>query len=514
MLRDHAIQDQAADAVRRDRAGEAIAPAGRRSTEAERIRLIFCLAAAAVMTAALFALAGSMLQDSDSWWHIKVGLDLLANRTFPTVDTYSHSFAGHPWIAKEWLAQLLLALGYEAAGWNGVVLLTVAPVALTVFLLSRYLGESLKPIVAVGLTLFLAFLVSPVFIARPHVFTLPIIMVWTAYLFRAARSEQAPPFPLLALLCLWANLHATFTLGFVVAAFAGLELLARTGLSKPRLLASWAAFGILCPLVSLLNPYGVKAILATFTVAFGNEAVAQIVEWQPFNAAEDVFQEAALLAGFFGLAVSRLRIGWTAALFVVFTLHLYLTHARFSYLFFLLVPIVLAPDVAEQYPVLSFRRWAAQKRDRLEQVCARQFHALSGGIAALLVFGCAAFIGAQEITPSQKTSAADALAFARAHNLTGNVLNSYGFGGTLIFHGIKTFIDGRTDQLFLDGFSRRDDRMGESSGKPVLVESLDKFKIEWALLSAHDNRIPFFNELGGWRRAYADEYAVIYVRNE
>ena len=39
-------------------------------------------------------------------------------------------------------------------------------------------------------------------------------------------------------------------------------------------------------MVSLIHPYGVKAILTTFTVAYGNEAVPLISEWRPFNATE------------------------------------------------------------------------------------------------------------------------------------------------------------------------------------------------------------------------------------
>ena len=62
-------------------------------------------------------------------------------------------------------------------------------------------------------------------------------------------------------------------------------------------------FGLLCPLVTLLNPYGIKAILATFTVAYGNEAVPFITEWQPFDASQDTFQEAILLLSIFGLLV-------------------------------------------------------------------------------------------------------------------------------------------------------------------------------------------------------------------
>ncbi|RWN29258.1 hypothetical protein [Mesorhizobium sp.] len=480
--------------------------------DARRARLVFCLVAAGVMAAALLALAASLLQDPDSWWHIKVGQDILASRAFPTIDTYSYTFAGHPWIAKEWLGQVLLALAYDAADWSGVALLTIAMVVLTVFLMSWHLGVWLKPTLAAGLTIVLALLIDPVYIARPHIFTLPIIVVWTAYLFDAARNEQAPPLWLLPLLCLWANLHATFTFGFVIAAFAGLDLLMRIRLSNPALLAKWVAFGLLCPLVSLLNPYGVKAILATFTVAHGNEAVPYIMEWRPFNASEHGFQEMALLTVFFGLLVSRLQIGWAKALFLVFTLHIYLTHIRFIYLFFLLVPIVLAVEVAQQYPALSARKWAEEKRDGLEQFFVRRFRQVWGGIAVLLVLASAAFIATYPVAPSQKTSAKNALAFAQTRNLSANLLNSYDFGGTLIFHGIKTFIDGRTDQLFLNGFAKADEQMGRSGGKPVLQAQLDKYAIDWALLTADDSRIPFFDELG-WKRAYTDDYAVIYMRD-
>ena len=109
-----------------------------------------------------------------------------------------------------------------------------------------------------------------------------------------------------------------------------------------------------------------------------------------------------------------------------------------------------------------------------------------------------------------KTAASGALAYARDHQLSGNVLNSYNFGGTLIFHGIKTYVDGRTDQLFLGGFTKADDATGHSDGKPLLEAQLKKYAIGWALLTADDTRIPFFAELG-WKRAYADDDAVIYL---
>ncbi|MFD2052419.1 hypothetical protein ACFSQT_04690 [Mesorhizobium calcicola] len=476
----------------------------------ERTRLIFCLFTACVAAALMVAFANSVLQDPDSWWQVKVGLDFLANRTFPTVDPYSYTFAGHPWIAKEWLGQVLLAIAYRAGGWNGVVTLIIATISLTVFLMGWFLSTWLKPIVAVTLAFVAAVAIGPIYTGRPHIFTFPIVIIWTAVLFRAAREERAPPSWLLVLVVLWANLHATFTLSFVIAAFAGLDLLTRTGLSKPALLAKWIAFGLLCPLVSLIHPYGVQAILATFAVAYGNEAVSLIVEWRPFNVQDYPLQEVVMLLALFGLLVSRLRIGWAKALFIVFTLHVFLAHVRFMYLFFLLVPLVIAMEVAQQFPSLSVTAWLVEKRDGLEEFAARRFYAICGTAAVLLIGAVAVLGSAYQLTPSPKTSASGALAFAESHHLSGNVLNSYDFGGTLIFHGIKTYIDGRTDQLFLGGFTKTEDDMGQSNGKPLLEAQLKKYAVDWALLAAGDKRIPFFEELG-WKRAYSDEYALIYL---
>ena len=64
MLRERAIQDQAADAIPANGAGEAIVPDAARPSEAERTRLIFCLVAAAIMSAALSALAASLLKET------------------------------------------------------------------------------------------------------------------------------------------------------------------------------------------------------------------------------------------------------------------------------------------------------------------------------------------------------------------------------------------------------------------------------------------------------------------
>ncbi len=491
------------------------APLMQRSMEgdAQRIRLVFCLAAALFITLMLCAYAKALLQDPDNWWQVKVGLDLLASHAVPTVDPYSYTFAGQPWIAKEWLGQVILAGAYTTFGWAGVAFVTIFAVSMTMFFLAWVLSASLKPIIALALTIAVTMAVAPVYNARPLIFSFPIIVLWTGLLFRAAQDQRSPSFWALGLIMLWANLHGTFTFGFIIAAFAGLDYLTRARFSQPRVLAGWIAFGVLSVLVTMINPYGYKAILATFTVASGNEAVSLITEWRPFDARSDIGGEISLLLVIAAVLISGFRMRWTHAAFFVFTLHLFLSYSRFQYLWLLLVPVVLAVDVAAQFPALSMRRWVTEPRERIEKAIAAHAHAIGGCLVACWLAVAALFITYSTVAPSDKTSASGALAYAKQHALSGNLLNAYDFGGSLIFHGIKTYIDGRTDQLFLGGFAKASFQMGSSAGKPILEEQIAKHDIRWALLTADDDRLPFFKELPGWRQAYADEFAVIYVKD-
>ncbi|TGV42057.1 hypothetical protein EN803_43420, partial [Mesorhizobium sp. M2D.F.Ca.ET.160.01.1.1] len=93
-------------------------------------------------------------------------------------------------------------------------------------------------------------------------------------------------------------------------------------------------------------------------------------------------------------------------------LHVYLSHQRFVYLFFLLVPVVVAVEVARQYPSLSADAWLSEKRDVLEKFFASRFHLLCGATAVLLVGAILALNNAYQVAASPTTSASGALAFA------------------------------------------------------------------------------------------------------
>ena len=89
-----------------------------------------------------------MLGDPDIWWHIRTGQWIWDQGAFPTTDPFSHTFAGRPWIAKEWLSQIVFFTGFSVAGWNGVSLISAAAMGLAAAALYKAMSDHLTPLFA------------------------------------------------------------------------------------------------------------------------------------------------------------------------------------------------------------------------------------------------------------------------------------------------------------------------------------------------------------------------------
>ena len=63
--------------------------------------------------AATLATARNILTDQDPFWHVAAGNWIIAHRAVPHIDVFSFSMAGKPWIAHEWLSEVILASVYE-----------------------------------------------------------------------------------------------------------------------------------------------------------------------------------------------------------------------------------------------------------------------------------------------------------------------------------------------------------------------------------------------------------------
>src|SRR5882724_5323141 len=100
---------------------------------------VACCAAAVAF--AVTAFAPQVLNDGDTFFHVAAGTRMLSDHAILYRDPFSYTFAGAPWQAHEWLAELAMAVVFGAGGWSGLLLLFAIAAAATAGLLAYHLGR-------------------------------------------------------------------------------------------------------------------------------------------------------------------------------------------------------------------------------------------------------------------------------------------------------------------------------------------------------------------------------------
>ena len=476
------------------------------------VSLPLLVALAAFVT--VLANASGLLGDPDTYWHIVVGRWILTHHAVPHINFLSYSLPGAPWVPHEWLAETVFGAVYDWLSWNGLVLVTALSLAGTLAILTRALLHWLEPVHALAAAMAAWGLVLAHVLARPHILTLPIMVLWFTALVEARERDRAPPLWVAALMTPWANLHGGYVLGLAFAAlFAGEALLmAPNRAARIAVVKRWGAFGVLSLAAALLTPNGLVGLWLPFHLLNMKFALSVLVEWQSPDFQTIQPLEIWLMVGLalalgFGVKLPPTRIAMLLLL-----VHMSLAHRRHADVLALVAPLILAPAVGEFIRKRSHRRHAAA----LDSA----FTDLAGGaslrgaaIVGLIVVALAALFVQQPLVrkPDPYTPAA-ALKFAGAHDLIGPVFNEYGFGGYLIFNGIKPFIDGRAE-MYGDDFVKRyvEATRGVTDELPAM---LDQYHVTWTLFAVKSPAATLMDHLAGWKRVYADNTAIIHVRTD
>ncbi len=459
--------------------------------------------------ASVLAGAKGVLADQDTYLHVAVGRWIIAHATVPHSDVFSNSMSGAPWVPHEWLAEVALAWIFDHLGWIGLVVATGLAVALAIALLMRALLRYLDPMLALAGAVLAWGLCHPHLLARPHVFTFPLLVLWVDRLIWSRHRDRAPPLLLLPAMVLWANLHASFVLGILFAALLGAEAVfeASTARAALRAAAHWGGFLAITVVAALATPNGLAGLQLPFHVGNLNFALAYINEWQSPNFQKPQPLEAWLLLALLGILYAGVRLPIPRIAMLLLLIHLALTHQRHGEVLGLVAPLLAAPALGAQ---LNRARLdgAIERLARIVPAWLASSRAAEIAAVALLVLGLALTAtnrniarGPGRVTPS------NAVAFAEAHHVTGNVYNDYEYGGYLIFSGIAHFIDGRAD-MYGDAFVMR------AASVQDLPAVLQQYRIGWTLLPLKDPRVTLLDYLPGWRRVYGDDIAVVHEKSD
>jgi len=466
-----------------------------------------------LLLAPLLAIGGhGFLRDPDTLWHIAVGRQILQTGSFPWVDQLSHTFAGHCWMANDWLSEIIYSVMYQAASWPAVVAVAAGAVALTFTLMFSALAQQMRPTVALSIVLFSYSLSSIHFVARPHLLSYPCLVLWLAGLIRAVESRTLPNLLLLPVMTLWANLHGGFTLGLGAGGLLALEaIFEREPKDRLKTGLGWALFLGAATLASFVTPYAYRSMFITAQVFGGNEALEYINEWRTFNFQKEIFGGPLIIGLVFFSLLCGVKIKFTRLVIVTILFYMMLVRIRLVSVFALVTPLMIASSLTSQFPYLSLESQGRNQPFLFSWLirAARPQYALL--LLALLVGPSLLALYAHETRPPDSIYPVAAVDYILRTDSAGPVYNDFNFGGYLMFRGVETFIDGRTDQLFGGGFLSR---TFESPNKPNddFLKLLDEYNVSSALVTPESARASKLDKAPGWRRRYADEIAAVYQR--
>jgi len=448
----------------------------------------------------------TMFADGDSNWHIATGRWILAHGAVPPTDPFSYTAVGRPWVTHEWLSEVLMALAWLAGGWSGVVVLTGACAAAAVALMAAELRRSLRPfsvIVALGVSFGM---LERHMLARPHIITLPLLALWTVQLLEARRKDRAPPLWLLPLMLLWSNLHGSFIFGLAFTAFFALEaFLAAPADRRLDVATKWGAFGLAAGAFSLVTPNGVRGFFYPLYV-MSMKNLQTISEWQSVSFMKPTSLGLGALLTLFICLYRGVRVPAVRLALALLLLYMSLQHIRLEVVLAVVAPLLLAEPLGR-----------ALEPDRAMPLSSpwpprRQLPAPLTAIAAVFLVLGVSRIAIPEVRRDGVTAPLTALAHVPPALRARPVFNDYGFGGWLIFEGVRPFMDGRSD-MYGDDLIKV--YVQVQSGDPVAVaRAFSRYGVAWTILPPTTPLVARLDATPGWRRLYADKWAVVQVRSD
>jgi hypothetical protein len=483
---------------------------------------------------AVATIALSSLTVFDFWWYLASGERILATRSVPTTDPFSYTAAGRPWINHMWATQVLFTVLWDQGGRSALIGLKTAAVIATFALIWATMRERrVDPLMAAGVTLLAVWTGAEFWHARPQTFTY-LFVALLAWLLRPGwEGRRATLILVPALMAVWVNLHAGFVLAFLMIGIAGL------GTALPRLVppglreAGWRTVGLTAVLAtaaaaaSLLNPFGVRAILFPLEVVSNVPFMTSTIEWFPPNFHHGAFRglEVMLLLLFPAFAWGRHRLSAVDVTVVLVFAHLGLTSMRHVPLF----AIVAAPPLADalQGALSSVLRvdWTGLReavRRRLPSIgstlTAPGAPLLAG--AVLLLAAMSGYWTAMALAPTkplrldldESRYPGRTMAFIRENRLPPPLFSVYAWGGYelwRLYPEYRVFIDGRTHVYGRDVLQ---DFLVVTTVGSGWQRVLDKWHVQTILALRASPLSETLLAQGGWRQVFTEREAVVFVR--
>ena len=445
--------------------------------------------------------------EPDVWWHLRNASSILEHHAIPNIDTYSTGASGAPWLDHEWLSELMLFLGFKAAGLRGLVAVYSAVLVLIfagVYYRACRAGAECKD--AALVTLLAIFLANVSIGPRPLLFGWLCLVAMLILLDRFQRDGRGiwllPP-----LFALWINLHGSWVFGmivFVLIIASGL-VEGQWGLVSARRWTAGAlkkiALVFLASLAALfVNPFGYKLVMYPFDLLFRQTSnLKYIQEWHPvdFSSGSGKVMMVLIFGWLAAALFSQRRWKLDEVLLMAFALWAGLSHVRLLFFTGLIAAPIFAPrlQLCPPYDPEVDKPWL------------NAF--IMAGVVGWILFTFPSSAKLQRQLDEQFPTAA--LQFMQQQHVNGRIFNTDAWGGYMEWTApeLKPFTDSRADIFVYNGTF--DDYV-----KTMLIQSpfevLDKYKFDYVLIEPNHPLEYLLRHSPAWRPVYSDKVAVVFER--
>ena len=470
-----------------------------------------------ILTILVFIKVGQNQAESDTLWHIKAGEWILANG-IPYNDPFSWTMQGKSWFAHEWLWEVCAAYAYRLAGPTGIWLFTCIWVAVFCSSLWLLIKKRCDFHRAALLYTFTIISCSVFWNARPHPMAQALFALTLLILLNLKdKPKGLVLLPFITLI--WANMHGSAPLGVILPLFFWLTckikfnlpfLIAKTA-DIPLKTQQFLGITVLAAFAaSLVNPHGINLWPYMFNVAGDPLMTKTISEWSSPNFQVIYYCPIIIISLiFFSTLILKSRTGSgnlslfefciTCGFFILalqqerHTPYFYFTSA-------LLIGSLLGPKEDRQFQFgINFKVLAAIFT-----------------ITSILIFSWLkppTWIKENRFFPVVATQHLLQL------RLVDNIFNQYGYGGYLIWYGIRPFIDGRADlytfnsEIYHDYLDLTTNAVpGEKKLFALPDQYFKKYNIKTVFIAAGTRLDLYLVHHPNWREVYRDNSAVIYQK--
>lgn len=401
-------------------------------------------------------LAGRINAQSDTWWLLRMGQDIVANSAIPTTEPYSSTVRGSYWPNHEWLSAVMMYGLYQFGGLNVLIVGAVFVVLITWAGVYR-LCEG-PPRVRVIAMLLAIVAQATSWSVRPQLLS-QAFFVLALLLINQPRRHWVYPLLLLG----WANIHAGVATGAIV-------LLSATGAAIWRFRDQfwrWWSIGLASAVATLINPLGWH--LWEYTLNSVNSIARKYIqEWQPprFNDPQNY--------PFFGLVLAVVGIIWFSrrswtthrdwTLIICATLLLILSARSIRHIAFF--ALIAAPLLSRQF------RAVAPQPPPLQTIGQINRWLPIGGLVLSVILVSTAW--------SNRSAAFSPTLVAGVRACDGTLFNTFDYGGELLWFVPEraVFIDNRQDpypdELFIAA--------GQAEDRGTYQALFERFDVRCALV--------------------------------